>query len=269
MQHVLIFLPDLRFKKQHSSLYGVIVRCETGIAVYILGSSCNNNCNYLSSYPTLGDVNFNSKVSKKKNKYHFWVSIQLSSALSIQKIKFHSDSEASHITVILYDKDYIKKSQLLGINYQNVQPKRTDYIFRLIRHIQEEPTICCNEIESRSKKTIVCFVMKKLYYLQKSLLNCIKGNFLEYLFKHSSFGSHSFNILETFTKVSHQMSLMGYLDVQYTNYIVARICDALLGELIIYHVMSYTSSDELFAVLIQFQEVCNDLQLMNFVNLNN
>lgn len=45
-----------------------------------------------------------------------------------------------------------------------------------------------------------------------------------------------------------------YLNIPFMNYFVARICDALLGQIIIYYVLSYTTSDELFSGLTQFQE---------------
>lgn len=257
MQNFLIFLPNFDVKKYPVTFYGIVAGFESGIAVYILGKCCSCHCKYSSRFEILGEINRNGTIENEKIESNFWISIQLSiNDFRIESVSIHTEANPHCVTVILYNKEDIKKSQLLYNSYKNVELEQTDYIFRLICEVQNEPVLCCMKRKVlRGRNLSYILIIKKLYDTLQYLLLLIQKSFVAHVFRISSFGSHFLNILETFTNLLNQKLRDKYFNVIYANYLLARICDALLGEIIIYYAMSYISSDELFMGLIHFQEV--------------
>lgn len=243
MKNFLIFLPEFEYANWKGSLYGVVFHCQSGTAVYVLGNQCGYKCEYSMLYEVVGSIQSKSKACRPEN----WISITLRHR-QIERITVTSE-KLYNVTVVLYNKAHFRRSQLL----ETVLCQPNDFVYRLIREVKEEPVRCCSRqvtIEPRSHYIISSLLLSLQY-----VLPIAKKIWVAPVVQISSFGLHMLNTLETFALLLNRVIDENRFSVQFVNFVVARILDTILGQVIIFYLMSYMSLDEIFFGCMKFQEV--------------
>lgn len=245
MNNVIIFLPENEYKNWKGYLYGDVFHSKFGTAIYVYGEESSSSYQYSPHYKCIGEIVIEENYIVREN----WLYIQLKNDC-IEKVSLYPTKICSFI-VILYNRNHIKRSEWL----EKVKFPENDILFHLIRDVKKEPTTYKSQISIIDKQ--LGFVISKMLPIFKRSLYFFQKTWLTPVLQMSTFGLHLTNTLESFFLILNNFIVKINLSVAYRNYILARILDALLGQIIILYVMSYTTSSEMFLALTEFQEVIN------------
>ncbi len=255
MHNFLILLPEFEFYQWKGYLYGVDFHSDAGTAVYIYGNDCGTKCECKSLYKKVGEIGTKNSWSSCSD---LWIYVELEGK-NIAKIEVIYEKVCT-VSIVLYNKEHIRKSQFLDV----VRFREDDFVFRLICEIRSDTVTCCGEKNTSRRRTYN--FSKKLLFLADTINIGLRKAWLLPFIEVSTFGSHFLNILETIRQILKHTASGHDLNLRNVNYIVARIMDALLGQIIMFYVMSFTNSDEMFSAVTDFQEVRNSLHVSVFVS---
>lgn len=246
MHNFLIFLPEYEYENWSPGfLYGNIFHSETGTAIYILGPQLPDNCKYLGRYDKIGEIGHKKPSSTSSH----WLFIRMKNG-KIENISVIFE-QLYNVRVVVYNRDHIKRSQWLD----QMPFQENDFIFRLINDVKGQMAVPWSDDTPLEKNGSSFRLTPYLLYGLQKIVNCSKNRWFAPFINISTFGVHFFNILESVEAILNRFTLGQNLSVRDKNYISARMVDVLLGQIIIFYVMSHMSSAEMFLALSDFQEV--------------
>lgn len=244
MHNFLIFLPEYEYESWKAGfLYGNIFHSETGTAIYILGPQLPDNYKYPGRYEKIGEIGHKKPSSTSSH----WLFIRMKNG-NIEKISVIFE-KLYNVRIVVYNRDHIKRSQWLD----QMPFQENDFIFQLISDVKKQVT-WSDHLPSENNGPSFRLTPYLLYGLQM-IVNFSKNRWLAPFINISTFGVHFFNILESVEAIFNRFTQGQSLSIRDKNYISARMVDMLLGQIIIFYVMSHMSSAEMFAALSDFQEV--------------